>query len=767
MTQYDIFLSYATEDREEVAFPLFEALKGLGLRVWLDASVLQVGDSLARSLDEGLARSSYAVVVLSPHYLGKHWTTYELRGLLAKEADGRKVILPIWHNLSRAEVETFSLPLADRLALVSSEAGIDEMALRIRDVVKPARSRKGSARETKPRKPRSVPVVAEEEAGGPGAPMKTAVDDRSGLEGAVSSRQYRSWGYHGARNTLSVGEAASLARSPEISLSLQGDLDLTPKAARELAEWPGEELKIWGFWDFSPEIARELAGWRGKRLSLYLDELEPDAARALAQWSGERLEISSLRSLDPAAAEHLASWPGAVLALPFLRILLPEAAQALSRWGGRELVLESLGKLPAEAARVLAQWQGSCIDLSHVQKLSFDSVEGLSHWRGTTLRLRYLHSLKPAVATCLAQWPGQELDLEGIRRIPTRAARSLYFWTGDRIRLSKSSTGRGAESYLHQWGDRQSKEADYTLKRKRHPARPEEFGIIPALMRVWQGRSGDEDKDIGRRVPAPRRTWSRGIQKRRHAAWRGVWVLGGSTVFLAGLVVALVVWFFGTSAADSLLDLLRIQEGPEMGWKEGVLAVPRFLGRLLLVLVPPVLLGAIFLFGMAFSELPLESLGRDGDDIQSLAENSFAAAGLLSSVLMLGALIRIVFPGFLSVESLIRSFSAAEPAAPAGFGDGLWHGFFNLPRALLVGWPPHASASTGWLFYLPGYLLGLCASAIACLMTPYPVLLVLVGFREKRVDQIMKSSNSEGWLVLVFYLYLLWCVILAVWTFIG
>jgi hypothetical protein len=140
--RYEIFISHASEDKEAIAHPLKHALERLGLRVWLDVAVLKVGDSLSDSLNDGLARSSYAVVILSPHYLGKHWPNYELRGLLAKEARGHKVILPVWHNLSRAEVEAFSLPLADKIALLSSEIGVDEMALRIRDVVAPSPTRR-------------------------------------------------------------------------------------------------------------------------------------------------------------------------------------------------------------------------------------------------------------------------------------------------------------------------------------------------------------------------------------------------------------------------------------------------------------------------------------------------------------------------------------------------------------------------------------------------------------------------------------------------
>ena len=92
---WDVFISYASEDREEVAGPLATNLSGWGLRVWFDQSALRLGDSLRRSIDGGLALSQFGVIVLSPAFLGKHWPNYELDGLAQRETDGSKVLLPL------------------------------------------------------------------------------------------------------------------------------------------------------------------------------------------------------------------------------------------------------------------------------------------------------------------------------------------------------------------------------------------------------------------------------------------------------------------------------------------------------------------------------------------------------------------------------------------------------------------------------------------------------------------------------------------------
>jgi hypothetical protein len=53
---WDLFISHASEDNE-VARPLAGRLTSAGLRVWLDAQELRIGDSLSSKIDEGLAQS--------------------------------------------------------------------------------------------------------------------------------------------------------------------------------------------------------------------------------------------------------------------------------------------------------------------------------------------------------------------------------------------------------------------------------------------------------------------------------------------------------------------------------------------------------------------------------------------------------------------------------------------------------------------------------------------------------------------------------------
>jgi hypothetical protein len=134
---WDLFISHASEDKAAFVEPLASALTAFGVRVWYDDYTLRLGDSLSRSIDEGLAKSDYGLVVLSPDFLAKRWPEYELRGLTARELAGKKIILPVWHNVTRDDVLKFSPPLADKLAIRSDNLTPLQIAVRIIEAIRP------------------------------------------------------------------------------------------------------------------------------------------------------------------------------------------------------------------------------------------------------------------------------------------------------------------------------------------------------------------------------------------------------------------------------------------------------------------------------------------------------------------------------------------------------------------------------------------------------------------------------------------------------
>lgn len=132
----DVFLSHASEDKDEVARPLRWALEARGLTVWFDELKIKVGQSIRQEIEKGIAGAQFGVVILSPSFFAKQWTQAELDGLFSKKMDtGRSLILPVWHRVTKDEVASHSPLLAGLLALNTAVMTIDEIADAIAEAV--------------------------------------------------------------------------------------------------------------------------------------------------------------------------------------------------------------------------------------------------------------------------------------------------------------------------------------------------------------------------------------------------------------------------------------------------------------------------------------------------------------------------------------------------------------------------------------------------------------------------------------------------------
>lgn len=166
---WDVFISHASEDKDSIARPLKEALESEGVKVWFDESELKIGDRLHKSIDKGIANSGYGIVILSENFFKKDWPQRELEGLVAKEYEGRKIILPVWHKVDAAFIRSKSILLAGILGVPSSK-GIGFITQEVLKVIKP-----GGQTPAKPIPPIQLP--------------KGKDSRRSILEGTINSLQ--------------------------------------------------------------------------------------------------------------------------------------------------------------------------------------------------------------------------------------------------------------------------------------------------------------------------------------------------------------------------------------------------------------------------------------------------------------------------------------------------------------------------------------------------------------------------------------------------
>ncbi len=126
------FISHDSRDKKDVAEPIAMGLQKLMCPVWYDEFSLNVGDSLRESIEHGIKESKTCIVVLSPNFFANTgWTKKEFNSIFSKEiVEGKNVILPVWHKVSRQEVYDYSPNLADRKG-ISTDLGIDEVVKRL------------------------------------------------------------------------------------------------------------------------------------------------------------------------------------------------------------------------------------------------------------------------------------------------------------------------------------------------------------------------------------------------------------------------------------------------------------------------------------------------------------------------------------------------------------------------------------------------------------------------------------------------------------
>lgn len=132
---HDVFISHASEDKDEIVRPLANALINEGLNVWYDEFTLRIGDSLRQKIDQGLANSRVGLVVLSSNFISKGWTNYELDGIVTRTVSGEQILLPIWHNITKQQVVDFSPSLADKVARSTATHTVEEIAKEIAELL--------------------------------------------------------------------------------------------------------------------------------------------------------------------------------------------------------------------------------------------------------------------------------------------------------------------------------------------------------------------------------------------------------------------------------------------------------------------------------------------------------------------------------------------------------------------------------------------------------------------------------------------------------
>ncbi|WP_423065741.1 toll/interleukin-1 receptor domain-containing protein [Devosia sp. CN2-171] len=126
------FISHDSRDKSEMAQPLARQLSSMLVPVWYDEFSLTVGDSLRESIERGLKECHRCILVITPNFLGNGgWSKREYDSIFTRElVEQKKLVLPIWRDVTPRDVYEYSPILADRVAANWSE-GIDAVTRKI------------------------------------------------------------------------------------------------------------------------------------------------------------------------------------------------------------------------------------------------------------------------------------------------------------------------------------------------------------------------------------------------------------------------------------------------------------------------------------------------------------------------------------------------------------------------------------------------------------------------------------------------------------
>ena len=123
----DFFICHASEDKQDFVRPFAQYLMKNGATVFYDEFSIRLGDSLSEKINEGLAVSKVAIVVLSKYFFEKPWTNAELQGVFQRHITKKTKLIIVYHAISHDEVLERVPLLADIYAIDSSK-GVESVS---------------------------------------------------------------------------------------------------------------------------------------------------------------------------------------------------------------------------------------------------------------------------------------------------------------------------------------------------------------------------------------------------------------------------------------------------------------------------------------------------------------------------------------------------------------------------------------------------------------------------------------------------------------
>lgn len=130
LPEYDVFISHANKDKEDLVEDLYKSLSKLGVKIFYDKEILDWGDEWKKQILDGVKKSEFAIIVISENFFDREWTEKELAEFLSRQnRNGQKIILPILKNITIEQLKEKYPMVADIQAIDSNKYTTDEIGL--------------------------------------------------------------------------------------------------------------------------------------------------------------------------------------------------------------------------------------------------------------------------------------------------------------------------------------------------------------------------------------------------------------------------------------------------------------------------------------------------------------------------------------------------------------------------------------------------------------------------------------------------------------
>lgn len=92
---FDVFISHASEDKETIARPIYEACARLGVKAFLDEAHIGWGEDFTKKINTALGAARTVLCVISQTAVTKEWPLAEINTALSMDVIGQKKVVPL------------------------------------------------------------------------------------------------------------------------------------------------------------------------------------------------------------------------------------------------------------------------------------------------------------------------------------------------------------------------------------------------------------------------------------------------------------------------------------------------------------------------------------------------------------------------------------------------------------------------------------------------------------------------------------------------